>query len=524
MKKVLIIEDDLHLVELLHIHLTDMGCQPVTALLGKEGLQKAVHNSHDLIVLDIMLPDLNGLDICKQIRNQGIRTPILMLSAKSEEIDKVLDLELGADDYLTKPFSIHEFIARVKVIFRRSESQEQSFNQLHTGILTLGDVYIDPEKRKVLVKGIVVELTPKEFDLLWLVASHAGYSYSPTAVIEKGTTLVGYIYVVLAGEAYDATIKNLLYGHVLGLATQTMLITLPATLLIGLGAFRLITRNLKAIIDTVEKFHKGDLQSRIKVNTRDEFALLARTFNQMADTLAGNLEELKTAEALRRELIANVSHDLRTPIAAIQGYAETLMMKNESLTNADRERYTGIILQSSEKLRKLVDELFELSKLEASQSKPYMEVFNVAELVGEVFVQYRILARPKYLSVSYTSSQAAILVCADIGMIERVMQNLIDNAIKYTPENGSITIQVDIIQRQVLISVANTGPGIPASQLPHLFSRYATANPDKSPPSGMGLGLMIVKRILDLHSFPISVENTTSGETRFTFQLPLHLL
>jgi signal transduction histidine kinase len=341
------------------------------------------------------------------------------------------------------------------------------------------------------------------------------------AAIEKGTKLQGYIYVVLAGEAYEATMKNLLNGHILGLATQTMGITLAATLLIGLGAFRLITRNLKEIIRTVEKFQNGDLQSRIKIESGDEFALLAHTFNQMADTLAANLEELKTAEALRRELIANVSHDLRTPIAAIQGYAETIMMKSESLTQADRERYTGIILQSSEKLRKLVDELFELSRLEARESKPYREVFNVAELVGEVFVQYRILAAPKHLSISYTSSQAAILVSADIGMIERVMQNLIDNAIKYTPQNGSITIQVDTVGTQVHISVANTGPGIPSGQLPHLFNRYANAVPDKSPPSGMGLGLVIVKRILDLHAFPISVENTASGETRFTFQMPL---
>jgi signal transduction histidine kinase len=308
----------------------------------------------------------------------------------------------------------------------------------------------------------------------------------------------------------------------LGLTLQTMLITLAATLLIGLGAFRLITRNLNAIISTVEKFRKGDLQSRIDVNSRDEFALLATTFNDMADTLAKNLEELKMAEALRRELIANVSHDLRTPIAAIQGYAETLMMKTESLTKADSERYTGIILQSSEKLRKLVDELFELSKLEASQSKPYTEVFNVAELMGEVFVQYRILSQPKHLSISYTSSQAAILVRADIGMMERVMQNLIDNAIKYTPENGSITIQIDTIHTQVHISVANTGPGIPPGQLPHLFNRYTSSHPYKHPPSGMGLGLVIVKRILDLHGFSITVESTPTGETRFSFQMPLH--
>jgi DNA-binding response OmpR family regulator len=200
MKKVLIIEDDMHLTELLHIHLTDLGCQISTARLGKEGLQQAIHTKKDLIVLDIMLPDLNGFDICKQIRNQGIRTPILMLSAKSEEIDKVLGLELGADDYLTKPFSIREFIARVKVIFRRNDSQEQSLTQLPTEALTLGDVYIDPQKRKVLVKGLVVELTPKEFDLLWLLASHAGYSYSRKDILRLvwGYEFDGYEHTVTA--------------------------------------------------------------------------------------------------------------------------------------------------------------------------------------------------------------------------------------------------------------------------------------------------------------------------------------
>ncbi|QHT71777.1 response regulator transcription factor [Rhodocytophaga rosea] len=200
MKKVLIIEDDIHLVELLYIHLTDLGCQPSIAQLGKEGLQKMIQDSYDLVVLDIMLPDLNGFDICKQIRSHDIRIPILMLSAKSEEIDKVLGLELGADDYLTKPFSIREFIARVKAIFRRSESQTLSLQEVPAGAFTLGDVYIDPHKRKVLLKGKVVELTPKEFDLLWLLASHAGYSYSRKDILRLvwGYEFDGYEHTVTA--------------------------------------------------------------------------------------------------------------------------------------------------------------------------------------------------------------------------------------------------------------------------------------------------------------------------------------
>jgi signal transduction histidine kinase len=342
------------------------------------------------------------------------------------------------------------------------------------------------------------------------------------AKIRKNNKPVGYIYVVLAGEAYQSVMDMLLGGHLFNLATKVMLITLAAALLIGFWSFKLITGNLDKVITTVRKFSGGDLQARINITSGDELALLATTFNEMADTLASNLDQLQEAATLRRELIANVSHDLRTPIAAIQGYTETIVMKNASLTAADRDRYIHIILQSSEKLRKLVDELFELSKLEAHDNKPHLEVFNIAELVGDIFRQYRILAQPKHLSVSYTSAYASLWVQADIGMIERVLQNLIDNAIKYTPENGSITIQIDKSAGQVTVSVANTGPGIPAGQLPHLFNRYTASQPANQPPSGMGLGLVIVKRILDLHTFPITVERTPAGETRFSFCMPLH--
>lgn len=342
------------------------------------------------------------------------------------------------------------------------------------------------------------------------------------AKIEKGNQLAGYIYVVLASEAYDTMLGMLQNNYIMGLAAQSMLITLIAALVTGLWAFRLITGNLNKMISTVKKFNEGDWQARILVSSRDELAILAHTFNQMADILAKNLEELKMAETLRRELIANVSHDLRTPIAAIQGYAETIIMKKESLTTAERDRYTGIILHSTEKLKKLVDELFELSKLEAQESKPHQEVFNVSELVGEVFLQYRILAQAKQVSISYISCQSTVLVGADIRMIERVLQNLIDNAIKYTPEEGNITLQVDRTADMVDISVANTGPGIPPSHFPHIFNRYASTHPANHQLSGMGLGLVIVKRILDLHNFPIVVGNTPSGETRFSFQIPMY--
>ena len=183
MKKVLVIEDDRNIVDLLEIHLKDLNCDIVKSYDGRDGLDKALRDDYDLMILDLMLPGVEGTEICRQVRAQRKTTPIMMLTAKSEEIDKVLGLEIGADDYLTKPFSVREFIARVKAIFRRSKIIEDQLSQPTSMVLTFGDLAIDFEKRKVSIQEKRIELTPKEFDLLHLLASHPGRSYSRSQIL-----------------------------------------------------------------------------------------------------------------------------------------------------------------------------------------------------------------------------------------------------------------------------------------------------------------------------------------------------
>lgn len=183
MKKVLIVEDDQDIVELLKIHLTDLNCEVDFAYDGEIGLQKALQSTHQLIILDIMLPSKDGMEICRQIRAKGKQTPILMLTAKSEEIDKVLGLEMGADDYLTKPFSIREFIARVKAIFRRMDMMQSSNTEKSQSLMRFGELHIDLEKRKVSIRNQRIDLSPKEFELLSLLASHPGKSYDRTRIL-----------------------------------------------------------------------------------------------------------------------------------------------------------------------------------------------------------------------------------------------------------------------------------------------------------------------------------------------------
>ena len=201
-KKVLVVEDDRDIVDLLEIHLKDMNCELDKVYEGNEGLKKGLEESYDLIILDIMLPNKDGLEICRQLRAKDILTPIMMLTAKSEEIDKVLGLEFGADDYMTKPFSVREFVARIKAIFRRAEMAENRKNAQEKNdlILQFGDLTIDLDKRKVAIQNQRIDLSPKEFDLLNLLASKPGKSYSRMQILNL---VWGYDF-----EGYEHTVNS----------------------------------------------------------------------------------------------------------------------------------------------------------------------------------------------------------------------------------------------------------------------------------------------------------------------------
>ena len=198
MKNVLVVEDDKSISDLLKIHLTDLNCEVTQSADGVEGLKHALNDQFDLIVLDLMLPKLDGLEICKEVRRKDIYTPVLMLTSKSEEFDKVLGLEVGADDYLTKPFGIREFIARVKAIFRRIEAIQKEID--NESDIAFGDLTIEVAKRKVLLDGERIELTPKEFDLLHLLASHPGRTYTREQLLN---ILWGYQY-----NGYEHTVNS----------------------------------------------------------------------------------------------------------------------------------------------------------------------------------------------------------------------------------------------------------------------------------------------------------------------------
>ncbi len=344
------------------------------------------------------------------------------------------------------------------------------------------------------------------------------------APVYEDEELIGYVYVILAGEEFDtvnATAKSTLLWD---LGLKSVGFTLLVAFLIGLTAIWFITKNLRHIRQAFRNFQNGDMNARISNQFgKGELSELADTFNEMADTIQGNIEHLKSMENLRRELVGNVSHDLRTPLAVIHGYIETLIMKKDEYSADERDKYLGVILESTEKLKKLVEELFELSKLEAKQITPKKEPFYINELIHDIIHKYELIISEKGISIEPIFKKNISLVHADLGLIERVLQNLIDNAIKFTPEGGRITLETNDLDRYVEIRVTDTGKGIPQEQIPFVFDRYHIGDKRLSlDNNSTGLGLAIVKKILEIHDATIQLTSKLNKGTTFAFELPYY--
>lgn len=197
---VLVIEDNRDIAHLIALHLKDMGIQVDQKYDGDTGLSKALSKSYDLIILDLMLPGVDGLEICRKLRTGNNYVPILMLTAKSTEFDRVLGLEMGADDYLVKPFSLKELVARVKAIFRRVNALSHNKDANGRKQLNFNDLAIDRVRRSVSIDGKAIELTAKEFDLLWQFAQHPGRVYTRNQLLDQ---VWGY-----GHEGYEHTVNS----------------------------------------------------------------------------------------------------------------------------------------------------------------------------------------------------------------------------------------------------------------------------------------------------------------------------
>ncbi|UJH68278.1 sensor histidine kinase [Allomuricauda sp. SCSIO 65647] len=331
----------------------------------------------------------------------------------------------------------------------------------------------------------------------------------------------GYVYIVLASEDYLMTRESLMNSYFLRLGLRGSILTLIFAALLGILSIWYLTKNLRKIVYAAKRFQQGDLHYRIEDAKKTDLAGVAKTYNEMADTILADVEKIKSLENLRRELIANISHDLRTPLSIIQGYIETLQMKNTQLSTKEREEYLITINKSCERLSKLIAQLFEYSKLEANQIEPQKEPFLITELAHDIYRNYKVLAAQKNIDLQLEMEEGIPLVFADISLVERAIQNLMDNALKFTPEEGKVIVKIIPKEANVEIVIKDSGPGIAKANQALIFERYRQTKTGQEK-EGAGLGLAIVKKIMELHNASIKVLSKPNEGTSFSFSLPVY--
>jgi signal transduction histidine kinase len=344
--------------------------------------------------------------------------------------------------------------------------------------------------------------------------------FSAAEVVENGK-LQGYIYLVLASEEFELIASDLFGSYILKIGIFSFAVALLAAFLLGLLLIYFLTRSLQRVHQGVLAFQSGDLNARVEVKGHGETAQLGHAFNRMADTILSNIEDLKQVDTMRRDLIANVSHDLRSPMAVIHGYIETLVLKEGKLTQQQQNEYLEIILKSSEKLKKLVADLFELSRLDAKQIVIQKEPLFLNELLFDIAQQFELIAKQRNIKIDVDIPQKMPAQKADISLMNRVFQNLMENAIKYSPDDSTIQIKLAVDESKVNISFANEGVGIKAEDLPHIFDRYFIADQNRTDARSTGLGLAIVKKIIELHQAEITVWSKVNDKTCFDIAMAI---
>src|SRR5262249_11888893 len=315
----------------------------------------------------------------------------------------------------------------------------------------------------------------------------------------------GYLYFILlslSGETLAQQIRN-------SYALRESIWTIVGGLLLALVASALIVKymmqRLRRLTIVMDKFRQSGFAAQPdQADARlaayeDEVAYLTETFNEMAERMLSQMQTLRHTDNNRRELLANISHDLRTPLTSLQGHLETLQLKRDRLTSDEKRSYLEIALRQSERLNRLVGELFELAKLDSEQASILSEPFVLDDLVQDVTQEFSLAASNKQVSLATDHPAEPSLVMGDIGLIERVLRNLIENSLHYTPAGGEIAVKIVPEREHVRVQVTDTGCGIKPEDLPRIFDRFYRGEKSRSDSPGAGLGLAIARRILELH-------------------------
>lgn len=371
-----------------------------------------------------------------------------------------------------------------------------------------------------------------EFPLLGDNPRHADALgiFSATPILSDGV-VQGYLYIVLLGDGYRSLLAQAWQGDALRGLLLIAVAALALALVLGLALFSRITRPLYLLAEEMEQFQSdphestGDdgaqveLPVALRSHSGDEIDHLRFVFTRLRQRLNRQMEELQQQDHLRRELVANISHDLRTPMTSMVGYLETLQSMNAG-SNAEQRRYLDIAIRQAHRIGRLAEQLFELARLEYEEAPLQAENFSIAELMHDIAQKYALTAQQANREIVVDCAVQAPLVCADIGLIERAISNLLDNAIRHAQGGGRVVLAAYAVAGGVEVRVVDSGNGIDPQLMPGLFERGSPIRLLAARRGG-GLGLLITNRILTLHGASINAHSVVGQGTTFSFVLPV---
>jgi two-component system sensor histidine kinase BaeS len=314
---------------------------------------------------------------------------------------------------------------------------------------------------------------------------------------------VGRVVVLPGGPPFSRIVRQ--FGPTIALVATSVLVV--GTTLIALVVFGPARRRLKAVQSATDRLGAGDLDARAPEQGGDEVTAVARSFNRMAEELSSRTRALEAADTTRRQLLADVSHELMTPLTAMRGYLETLSMTELDIDAPTRERYLQIVSEETHRLEHIVGDLLDLARLEGGGSTMRQERVDVAALFDRVAARHENELRQRNVRLDFHVGDGAEHVIGDPDRLEQALQNLAANALRHTPDGGQITLTSGSDPRGVRLTVRDTGPGIPREHLPLIFERFYKADAARKAAGGSGLGLSIVKAIVERHGGTITARN-----------------
>jgi len=438
-------------------------------------------------------------------------------------------------------------LARDNPLLQQGVYDHDALENLFHTLMVLGPAfefyYVDPQGNLLthsigasLIKRNKIDLVP----LIQLTRNQAKlpiYGDDPKHLTRKkvfsaapvfnGSTLQGYLYVIVAGERYESA-----HDEKLGLKQAEFSLILAGSAIlflfvVMLGIFSYFTRPLRHLITNINDLKAENFdKNKVKLHpwmqgSTNEVHQLGSVFKEMVDQINDQIEQLKETDIHRRELLADISHDLRTPLASLQGYLETVSLKGADLDADKRDQFIATALKNSGQLKSLIDQIFELAHLEGGQVSVNLETFNLTELLYDVLAKFQLKAQEKNINLKITPEFSNIQIYSDIGKLERVLTNLIDNALRHTAKNGEISLEIsDVANDQCSLMVKDNGTGIKEEEIAYIFdARYRASNATQGKNRNAGLGLAITKKLLNLLKCDIRVQSKLGKGTSFSLNL-----